>query len=234
MRPASVLLSLLLVPLAGCELLDLVESADDAAVAPAPTLEPAQARATLEGLRTVDRRPRMPAYDRDAFGPAWRDVDGNGCNQRDDVLLRDAVPGTAVVQVQRSCLHDVIAGTWMDPYSGTRLEFDDLKDQRQAQAIQIDHVVPLAEAWVSGAHAWSAERRSRFANDLPSLVAADGPTNASKGSQDPAGWRPKAAFQCAYATRWIDVKQRWDLAVDANEARALMAMLDTCPAPPPS
>ena len=150
-------------------------------------------------------------------------------SERDVVLLRDAVPGTAKVQVQRSCPHDVLAGTWVDPYTGKHLTYTDLKDQRQAQAVQIDHVVPLAEAWASGAHGWSAERRERFANDLTVLVASDGPTNAAKGADDPAAWRPSKPFQCAYATHWIDVKHRWELAVDASESRALAQMLATCP-----
>jgi hypothetical protein len=170
----------------------------------------------------------VPPYDRDAYGPAWTDVDGNGCNQRDDVLLRDATPGSTTVQQQGSCDHDVLAGSWLDPYSGKLLVFTDLKDPHQAEAIQIDHVVPLAEAWVSGAAAWSPEQRVAYANDLPSLLAVDGPTNASKGAGDPAAWRPKQSYQCAYALRWIDVKSRWHLAVDASEVAALTDMLDTC------
>ena len=122
----------------------------------------------------------------------------------------------------------MLAGTWVDPYTGARLSFTDLKDLRQAQAIQIDHVVALSEAWVSGASSWSDRRRLRFANDLDVLVAASGPVNASKGSHDPAAWRPKKEYQCVYATRWIGIKHRWGLAVDASEVRALVEMLGTC------
>lgn len=173
-------------------------------------------------------RPALVGYVRDSFGPAWHDVDGNGCNQRDDVLLRDALPGTTRIQRQGACDHDVLAGTWTDPYTGDRLTFTDLKDQSQAQAIQIDHVVALAEAWVSGASSWSDRRRPRFANDLEGLVASSGPVNASKGAFDPAAWRPKKAYQCSYASRWIQVKHRWGLAVDDSESRALAEMLGTC------
>lgn len=231
MRIRSALLALALVPLAGCELLEQLEqpAGDTAAVAPAPTISPEAARERLAGLRITDRRATgIPDYSRQAFGTAWKDVDGNGCNQRDDVLLRDAVPGTPVVQQQGRCPHDVLGGTWIDPYTGATMTFDDLKDQRQAQAVQIDHVVPLAEAWISGAHAWKPQRRERFANDLTVLVASDGPTNASKGSHDPAAWRPRLPFQCSYATHWIDVKHRWKLAIDASESRALSEMLATC------
>lgn len=175
------------------------------------------------------RRPvGFDGYSRDAFGSAWQDIDGNGCNQRDDVLLRDAVPGTVRVRAQGSCDHDVLAGTWVEPYTGERLSFTDLKDVRQAQAIQIDHVVPLAEAWVSGASTWSTRRRLKYANDLRDLVAASGPINASKGPSDPAAWRPRKRFQCAYAKRWIGIKHRWHLVVDDSEAAALGDMLLTC------
>ncbi len=178
----------------------------------------------------MDRDPAgLPDYQREAFGSDWADVDGNGCNQRDDVLLRDAVPGTVRTAVQGSCDHDVLAGTWVDPYTGARLEFDDLKDLSQAQAIQIDHVVPLAEAWISGAAAWTEDRRRSFANDLGVLLAVDGPTNASKGADDPAAWRPRADFQCAYAVGWITVKEQWELAADDSEVAALDELLATCP-----
>ncbi|TIC81693.1 HNH endonuclease family protein [Nocardioides sp. GY 10127] len=167
-------------------------------------------------------------YDRDAFGEAWKDTDGNGCNQRDDVLLRDAVPGSTTTAQQGACDHDVLAGRWVDPYTGKRLAFTDLKDPAQAQAIQIDHVVPLAEAWVSGASSWSDARRERYANDLGVLLASDGPTNAAKSDDDPAAWRPRAAYQCTYARRWVAVKSEYDLTVDASERAALTSMLDAC------
>lgn len=197
---------------------------------PAPA-RPVRAQRALRHLRSLKPAPRVSpwdTYDRDAFGSAWADVDGNGCNQRDDVLLRDAVPGTVRVQRQGHCDHDVIAGTWLDPYTGRTLVFDNLKDLSQAQAIQIDHVVALSEAWVSGADRWTPERRRRFANDLDVLLAVDGPTNASKGRTDPAGWRPRKAFQCEYAIRWITIKKRWDLSADPSERRALREMLGYC------
>ncbi|MEI7055182.1 HNH endonuclease family protein [Nocardioides sp. CCNWLW239] len=184
-------------------------------------------RGDLASLATVARRPvGVAAYERSVFGGSWTDSDGNGCNQRDDVLLRDAVE--VRTRPQGRCDHDVIAGTWIDPYTGRRLAFTDLKEPRQAQAIQIDHVVPLAEAWRSGASEWEAERRRAFANDLDNLLAVDGPTNMSKSDDDPAGWRPRKAFQCAYATRWIETKAHWSLAIDDSERRALGEMLGYC------
>ena len=84
----------------------------------------------------------------------------------------------------------LLAGTGL-PAQRRALTFDDLKDLSQAQAIQIDHVVPLAEAWASGADEWTDEERRTYANDLSELLAVDGPTNASKGDDDPAAWRPR-------------------------------------------
>lgn len=182
----------------------------------------------LRSLATGPRDPHVATYVRAAFGESWSDTDGNGCNQRDDVLLRDAVPDTVTVADQGSCDHDVLAGRWVDPYTGASLVFDDLKDPHQAEAIQIDHVVPLAEAWRSGAWRWNEARRRSFANDLTELLAVDGPTNASKGDGDPAAWRPRKGYQCTYAIRWITVKARWHLTVDPSERRALGEMLDFC------
>jgi len=179
-------------------------------------------------LRSLRCPPSPAGYQREGFGSTWADIDGNGCNQRDDVLLRDAEPGSTRVEQQGSCAHDVVAGTWIDPYSGAELVMTDMKDLAQAQAVQIDHVVALLEAWVSGARGWSDDRRERFANDLEGLLAVDGPTNASKGEYDPAAWRPKQVYQCSYAQRWIAIKYRWELAVDPSEVRALQEMLAVC------
>lgn len=186
------------------------------------------ARHRLDALEVRDRPKGAADYVRDAFGSPWTDIDHNGCNQRDDVLLRDARPGTMTVQRQGRCDHDVLAGTWVDPYTGRTLVFTDLKDLSQAQAIQIDHIVPLAEAWVSGADTWNPERRLAYANALFDLLAVDGPTNASKGASDPAAWRPRKGYQCQYAIRWIAIKQHWSLAVDPSEVRALKEMLGFC------
>ncbi len=202
---------------------------------PRPTASPAavpasaaQARAQLARLVVRPRPQGTRGYVRDAFGSAWVDTDHNGCNQRDDVLLRDSVPDTTKVAQQDACDHDVLAGTWHDPYTGRTLRFTDLKELSQAEAIQIDHVVPLAEAWVSGAEGWNHDRREAFANDLHELLAVDGPTNMSKGDGDPAAWRPRKGYQCTYAKHWIAIKSAWHLAVDPSEVAALRQMLGYC------
>jgi hypothetical protein len=92
-------------------------------------------------------------------------------------------------------------------------------------------MVPLAEAWTSGAWNWSTSRRQSFANDLngPQLWAVTDNVNQSKGDQDPAQWRPSlTSFRCTYARAWIQVKYTWGLSVDSAEKSALNSMLGSC------
>lgn len=193
---------------------------------PASASSAAAAVQAVEQLRRLGvNEPAGVAYDRALYGRRWADVEANGCNQRDDVLLRDAVPGSLVLARQGSCGHDVLAGRWSDPYSGTVLSLTDLKDPAQARAVQIDHLVPLAEAHRSGAAAWGPARRELFANDLANLRAVAGELNAAKSDQDPAGWRPARSAWCSYARAYVAVKHHWQLTVDRAERAALNAML---------
>lgn len=216
--------------LVGCPVSPL---SPDPPVSPPPVPEPpvssADATRMLEQLAVVPRERGDSGYRRDAFGSRWKDIEGNGCDQRDDVLLRDVDKGQPFETGSYGrCRHDMLAGTWHDPYTGETLTFTDLKDQQQAQALQIDHIVPLSEAWKSGARHWPPQQRERFANSHEVLLAVDGPTNMSKGDHDPAGWRPRKEYQCEYAGRWIQIKRTWQLAVDPSEKRALTEMLGYC------
>jgi hypothetical protein len=100
---------------------------------------------------------------------------------------------------------------------------------RRASDIDIDHMVPLAEAWRSGARSWSRSRREDFANDLASsqLWAVTDNVNQAKGDKDPAEWLPsRTAFRCMYARSWTDVKYRYRLTIDRAERRALTRLID--------
>jgi uncharacterized protein DUF1524 len=109
--------------------------------------------------------------------------------------------------------------------------------------VRIDHIVPLANAWRSGASRWTRDRRVQFANDLtdPQLIAVSAVSNRTKSDSGPENWRPQSralvrAVQtpprrrvwCLYARWWIDVKAIWRLTVTGAEKRALRGMLDTC------
>jgi hypothetical protein len=117
----------------------------------------------------------------------------------------------------------VLAGSWVSLYDGLTTT--------APGSFDIDHVVPLAEAWASGASTWSADERRDFANDLddPQLVAVSAHTNRSKGDRDPAEWEPPDRTSwCWYATSWVTVKTRWHLSADPAEVAALRTMLATC------
>lgn len=189
----------------------------------------AKARTLLDQLPVGARPGASRDYRRSAFGDAWTDTDGNGCNQRDDVLLRDVVKSQPYrVGRQGGCDHDVLAGTWVDPYTGASITLTDAKQQAQAESVQIDHIVPLSVAWRYGASTWTDAERLQFANDLRDLVASGGASNQAKGGADASQWRPFRPAQCGYAVRYIVVKAAYSLATDSSEKRALSDMLATC------
>jgi hypothetical protein len=170
---------------------------------------------------TVAPESHSDSYERSAFGQRWKDVDRNGCGQRDDVLARDLVGA----QKRNSCV--VVAGTLTDPYTGERVQFA----KARADDVQIDHRVSLADAWRSGAWQWTEDERERFANDLANLIATAGDVNQSKSDHDAATWLPVgAARRCEFARDVVAVKAAYRLAVDQAEASALSRALSGCPA----
>lgn len=164
---------------------------------------------------TVAPESHQSSYRRELF-PHWITITGT-CNTREQVLKRDG----SNVQVNSSCAP--ISGSWYSPYDGATWY--------NAADIDIDHIVPLAEAWRSGAWAWTTARREAYANDLggPELWAVTDRVNQAKGDKDPAAWQPpRAAFRCTYARAWIQVKWYYGLSVDSAEKAALQGMLATC------
>lgn len=171
------------------------------------------AKAQLDKL-TVAKAGSMKGYSREKF-PHWRSTGGN-CDVRDSVLKRD---GTKVKL--SGC--NVVAGTWKSIYDGKTLT--------SPTQVDIDHMVPLANAWRSGASAWTTAQREDFANDLddPQLIAVSASANRSKGDQDPSTWKPAdPSSWCEYAEDWIAVKTHWKLTVTTAEKPALADMLEKC------
>lgn len=183
----------------------------------------AEARDAVASLAVVDE-PAVPDYDRDEFGQAWADVDRNGCDTRNDVLALDLTavafkPGT------RDCV--VLSGVLVDRYTGETIEF--VRGADTSGRVQVDHVVALADAWRSGAHAWDLTRRQEFANDARNLLAVDGAANQDKGAATAAEWLPPAReFRCQYAVIQVTVKAEYGLSVTGEERRALERELDGC------
>ncbi|MHB2253247.1 HNH endonuclease family protein [Corynebacterium aurimucosum] len=200
--------------------------ADEAA--PAPDI--AEALTALDSLEVKGRAPKT-GYEREEFGQAWSDdvtVDfgHNGCDTRNDILRRDLDPESLVL---KEGTHDCVAlsGTLHDPYSGQDIEFQ--RGAQTSRAVQIDHVVPLADAWQKGAQQWLPEKRRDFANDPRNLLAVDGPLNQQKGAGDAATWLPpNKGFRCEYARRIVEVKAAYELWVTAAEKDALSRLLHAC------
>ncbi|WP_270887488.1 GmrSD restriction endonuclease domain-containing protein [Pedococcus sp. 5OH_020] len=188
------------------------------------TVLPGAAVTTLSTLAVKGRAPRT-GYERAAFGPAWADVDRNGCDTRNDILRRD-LTGFTLKAGTRGCL--VLRGTLHDPYTGRTIAF--VRGPGTSTAVQIDHVVALSDAWQKGAGQWTAAVRAAFANDPLNLLAVDGPTNQRKSDGDAATWLPPAkATRCGYVARQIAVKKRYGLWVTAAERDAMLQVLRGCP-----
>ncbi|GAB2874942.1 HNH endonuclease family protein [Nocardioides pacificus] len=155
-------------------------------------------------------------YSRDLF-PHWIDADGDGCSTRNEVLISEADD-----PVTRTGTCTITGGRWFSYYD--RVSWTAPSD------VDIDHMVPLAEAWDSGARGWTTAVRRSFANDLGdgrSLVGVTDNVNQAKGDQDPATWMP-TYDRCRYLREWVAVKHRWRLSVDSAERSALTAHASSC------
>ena len=190
-------------------------------VAPQSPQQPASDGATrvadlLASLTTAAER--RTGYDRDLFDH-WVDADGNGCDAREEVLIAES---TTPATTGSACR--VTGGSWFSFYDATWVY--------ESSSLDIDHMVPLAEAWDSGAHSWDASTRRAFANDLDeprALIAVTAGSNRSKSDRDPAEWMPPdRGYWCVYVADWVVVKHRWQLSVDAAERAALERYVAGC------
>lgn len=193
-------------------------------VLPSAISVPAHAAETLPLTEAVATLPvateSRDGYDRNKFRH-WNTGDNpaDGCNTRAEVLIHEAVEPPAVGPGCR-----LTGGSWYSYYDSTVVT--------SASGLDIDHMVPLAEAWDSGASAWTPQRRETYANDQgaeQSLVAVTARSNRSKADQDPAEWLPPTAdVHCRYVAEWVGTKLRWDLAVDDGELAALEEAASGC------
>ena len=199
-------------------LLDLVVEQGLATVPGARVAPPAEGTAAAVLAALPVEPENGPGYDREVLFGGWVDADGDGCDTRSEVLQRDSL---VPVTVGSGCV--VVTGRWVSAFDGA--------EWSRASDVDIDHLVPLAEAWASGGYTdgWSAERRGAYANDLdlvPALQAVTDEVNQSKGDRDPAEWLPpRQDARCGYAVEWVAVKAAWGLSVDSAEKRALQGLL---------
>lgn len=181
---------------------------------PPPAPDPTESRALLDQL-TVAAPHSMDGYSRDRF-PHWSNQ-GDNCNTREVVLKRDGDG----VQTGNDCYPT--AGTWLSIMDNETID--------AAGDTTVDHMVPLANAWRSGADEWDDTKREQFANDLDhaELIVATQSVNSSKGDQAPDQWKPpNTDYYCDYARQWIHVKSEWDLNITDPEKGALGDMLNQC------
>jgi len=191
-----------------------------------PAINPQEVAAATAQLGNIPVKGRAPktGYSRDQFGPAWADVDRNGCDTRNDILARD-LTGETFKPGTRDCV--VATGTLADKYTGTTIRF--VRGADSSSAVQIDHIIPLSLAWQTGAQQLSVEQRRQFANDPLNLMAADGAANSAKGDRDAATWLPpNKAFRCEYTARMTAVKAKYKLWVTQPEHDAIQDILAGC------
>jgi hypothetical protein len=171
----------------------------------------------LERLRVEDERPR--GYDREAW-PHWTDADGDCMDARQEVLLAESLE--RVELTPDGCR--VVSGLWRDAFTGETF--------RDPTRLDVDHMVPLAEAYRSGGRDWGVDRRAGFANDLEdgrTLIAVSASANRAKGDQGPEDWLPpEADYRCRYVANWVAVKVRWSLSMDERERVAVDNVLRAC------
>jgi len=158
----------------------------------------------------------LEGYDRNLF-KLWIDADKNGCDTRAEVLIAEAT-----VKPKRAAKCKLTGGKWLSSYDGVAYT--------DASKLDIDHLVPLAEAWRSGAWAWTDEQRMEYANDLEdewALNAVTAAVNRSKGDKDISQWLPKKNV-CTYLAGWVIIKAKFELTVDIAEAKVITKYYKSC------
>ena len=190
-------------------------------------IDPRATQVDLLNFETVNESFPQPAerYNRQQHFGGWlQDTNSGSClNTRGKVLVRDSK--TTPSFSNNGCT--VYSGQWDEPYTG-RL-------RTQARDIQIDHMVPLKNAYMTGAHEWDFNKRCLYANFMGNrmhLISADGPENLKKGDQTPAGYvPPNQTYICQYVKNWLNIKAIWDLRVTPPEGEAVRRITDqySCP-----
>ncbi len=189
-----------------------------------PAIQPTEQAAgeaaiVLAELPVKGRAPKT-GYTRSQFGDGWGKT--LGCDTRNEILRRDLVNTIVNLECQ------VVTGILHDPYTGKAIEFQ--RGSGTSQAVQIDHIVALSDAWQKGAQQLSYEERVQLANDPLELLAVDGTANQQKSDGDAATWLPpNRAFRCQYIARQIAVKKKYTLWVTQAEKDAMVRVLNTCP-----
>jgi hypothetical protein len=187
------------------------------------TVQTAQGTLAVDALNKLEVKGRAPktGYSREQFSNDWATI--GGCSVRELILKRDL---QNIVINKDGC--EVQSGSLQDPYTGKEIAF--MRGPTSSQAVQIDHVVAVSDAWQKGAQQLTAQQRHNFYNDPLNLLAVDGPTNNKKGDGDAATWLPpNKDYRCRYVARQVTVKVKYSLWVTQAEKSAAQKVLLTCP-----
>ena len=158
----------------------------------------------------------LESYSREKFRH-WIDKDSDCQNTKTEIIIRDS---TTAKLSPNSCT--VLSSTLLDPYSGEIINYPE-------EFIDVDHIVPLKEAWASGASTWTSAKREAFANDPNNLLAVSAHLNRQKGSKDPSLWiPPNKAYRCTYLKKWAAIKFTYSLDSDIQESVFIKQNLKTC------
>ena len=168
----------------------------------------------LENIKRPFPLPSIPYNRREQFGTWIYPKNDNLClNVRGLVLVRDA--DAAVTYSVDGCA--VVSGAWDDPYTARTFA--------SAREIQIDHFVPLKNAYMTGGYEWDANKRCLYANYLGNdfhLLAVNGTENMSKGDSSPAEYTPpNKHYVCQYLKQWLLVKVIWQLRLTPFETESI-------------
>jgi hypothetical protein len=173
------------------------------------------------GKLAVKGRAPKEGYDRSMFMDGWRKE--GSCDKRNIILKRD-LRNTAIAE--NGCV--VLSGVLYDPYTAADINF--IRGPGTSDDVQVDHIVPLSDAWQKGAQDFSYKKRNNFANDPLNLLAVDGSANLQKSDGDAASWLPpNKIYRCAYAARQIAVKSKYGLWITKAEEDAFSRVLNNCP-----
>ena len=142
-------------------------------------------------------------YNREDWGN-WIDEDGDGLNTRHEVLAEESLIKPVISN------NKVVSGKWFDKYTG--------KYFTNPSDLDIDHLVPLKNAYISGASNWSKKKKSRYYNYLKydnHLIAVSKSANRNKSDKSPVDWLPpNEEYQCEYVREWFKIKTAWGLAIE--------------------
>lgn len=164
----------------------------------------------------------VEAYEREHHFGGWvkNKKSGDCFNTRNKVLVRENI-GTLALKDENKC--SVASGEWIDPYSGNKMT-DAMAE------IQIDHMVPLREAYVSGAHKWTFKERCLYGNYLGyrnHLVAVSGDENNEKSAKTPDDYMPSnIPYSCEYLKDWLKIKSFWGLSLVPEEVKSIKRLVD--------